>query len=89
VTRRSVTVGVLALVLLAVGALSVTFVDRVAGQSASAEASATASASACAGESGSALDQDLPVGTCIPAEVLEDTFQAASTGSENYLSVAP
>lgn len=44
--RPGVTIGVLALVLLAVGALSATFADRVAGQSAPTEASATPEAEA-------------------------------------------
>lgn len=46
--RLYATVGVLALVLLAVGALSVTFADRVAGQSASPAASVPAAAPAAA-----------------------------------------
>jgi hypothetical protein len=92
VTRRSVTMGVLAPVLLAVGVLSVTFIDQVAGQTAPAEATATVSATAtaaasstCAGESAPALDQRLPFGTCMPAEDVESAVETAGTaiGSTN------
>jgi hypothetical protein len=86
VTRRSVTMGVLAPVLLAVGVLSVTFIDQVAGQTAPAEATATVSATAtaaasstCAGESAPALDQRLPFGTCMPAEDVESAVETAGT----------
>ena len=87
--RTHVTLVTLAAVLLAAGALSATFAGWAAGQSASAQASApagvtaSAGASACAEGSTPALDQPLPVGTCIPAEDVESAVQPLSTAIGN------
>jgi hypothetical protein len=71
VHRSYVTLVALATVLLVVGALSTTFAGRATGQSTPGEACAPAQ------------DQDLPVGTVVPAECFEDTVQTASSPINN------